>query len=148
MAKLVTKITDAMKAHLRPGEELRAVGQLTSGLPYWLSYPALGLLALIFTKPWWAGVAGDRLILVQLDSLGRARADRLLSIPLDDVAVKDKSLLIHLPGGAGGLGLTSSSNVVTPQLFLCYFGLKRFTGLDVEQFIAALSTPRRQSHAA
>jgi len=147
MANLVTKISDAVKAHLRPNEELRSVGQLLSGLPYWLS-PSLAPLALLFTKPWWAGVAGDRLILIQLDSLSRPRADRVLSIPLDHVDIKDKSLLIDLPGDSGALGLAPGSSAVPPTRFQCYFGHKRITGLDVEQFLTALSTPNRPSSEA
>jgi hypothetical protein len=138
MAKLVTKISDALKAHLRPGEELRSVGQLATGLPWWI---ALGILSLLFTKSWWAGVAGDRLILIQLDALSRPRPDSLLSIPLDHVEVEDKSLLIHLPGNSGALGLAPA--LVPPTRFRCYFGHPRISGLDVGQFLAAVSTPSR-----
>ncbi|MGO9097243.1 MAG: hypothetical protein ACLQGV_18735 [Bryobacteraceae bacterium] len=143
MTKLATKIPDALKAHLRPGEELRSVGQLTSGLPYWL---ALGILSLIFTKPWWAGVTGDRLILIQLDALSRPRPDSLLSVPLDHVDVEGKSLLIHLPGDSGALGLAPA--LVPPTRFRCHFGHPRISGLDVGQFLAAVSTPSRPSSQA
>ena len=146
MAKLATKIPDALKARLRPGEELRSVGQLTSGLPYWFSLPALGILSLIFTKPWWAGVTGDRLLLIQLDALSRPRPDSLLSVPLDHVEVEGKSLLIHLPGDSGALGLASALAPTTR--FRCYFGHPRISGLDVGQFLAAVSTPNRGSSQA
>ena len=145
MAKLMMKISNAISEYLRPGEELRSVGQLTSGLPYWLSYGTLGVLALIFTKPWWAGVAGNRLILIQLDSLSRPRADRVLSIPLDQIEVKNKSLFIDhmMTDNSGVLSFYPDFNTPAPLHFRCHFGHKRLTGLDVEQFLAALSTPDR-----
>lgn len=138
MPKLATKISDALQPHLRPGEELRSVGQLVTGLPYWLSLPLLGILALAFTKPWWAGIAGDRLILIQLDAMSRPRPDTVLSVPLDHVEFQGKSLFVDLPGEAGTLSLTPGVKSLHQTRFQCHFGGKRFTGLDLEQFRAAL----------
>jgi hypothetical protein len=172
MTKLGTKISDAIKEHLLPDEELRSVGQLISGFnwpiflafatlfaillqilavffPYWLSFLAMailgGILALRFVKSWWAGVTGDRLVLIQLDLLSRPRADRVLSIPLDQVEVKNKSLFIdHLMTGSSGvLSFNPDFNAPATMRFRCHFGAKRLTGMDVEEFQAALSTPGR-----
>jgi hypothetical protein len=151
MAKLVTKISDTIKTHLHPGEELRSVGQLASGLPEGFYMRAPDILAPLFAKSrkfWWAGVTGDRLILIQLDLLSRPRADSVLSIPLDHIEVKNKSLFIdHLmTSNSGLLSFYPDFNALDTMRFLCHFGHKLFnslTGLNVEEFLAALSTPGR-----
>ena len=144
MPKLVTKITNALEEHLRPGEELRSVGQLIPGFStLWLNHPALRMLSLLTMKAWWAGVTHDRLILIQLDSLSRPRADCVQSIPLNKVEIQENVLLIDQNGNSEGRGYTLGMNALPPQRFLCHFGNKHFTGLDVKQFLIAISTRGR-----
>ena len=147
MAKLAAKIADAVRPHLRPGEELRSVAQMaTVRLPVWVNVLDFGIPRVLFNlgfpfgpsrKFWYAGVADGRLILIQLDLLGSTRADRVFSIPLNQVELKGNLLLLPQPSG-GELGINPDVRLVTRERFCICRTAKRLTGLDNGQFKKAI----------
>jgi len=148
MAKKAAKIADAVRPHLRPGEELRSVAQMaTVRLPVWLNVLSFGIPKVLFnlgfppaglsTKFWYAGVADGRLILIQLDPLGRTRVDRVFSTPLNQVELKGNLLLLPQPSG-GELGINPDVRLVTRERFCICRTAKRLTGLDNGQFKKAI----------
>jgi hypothetical protein len=131
MAKLVDRIREALTPQLEPGEELRAVGQVTSGPMSTAQAMVLtgGIGYLTKVKNWWVGVTEKRAIFVQLTALSKP-GDVRFSVSLTSVRPTDK-----------GMAVVATENGDS-QDFKFHFGAKFATGLDVQKFRAALTETR------
>lgn len=151
MAKLADRITEALKSYVEPGEELRAVGQATSGLlstgaagilitagaallvllrPWWIGAAisvAGGAAYLLLVKSWWVGVTSRRVIFTQLTAFSRPNPNIHFALPLTEITLAGK-----------GISVATTQQGVPPT-FKYHFGAKRATGLDVAAFEAALT---------
>jgi hypothetical protein len=124
MAKLAERARETLSTKLEAGEELRAVGYFQTG-PFW----AMIILSSWFAfamKYYYVGVTGRRLIIVRVNSWGKPIDEDNHSVPLNDVEVKGTALLIKLP------------TKEKPVKFVMNFGFKGLTGLDYNEFKAAL----------
>ncbi len=127
MANLSTKIHEAVSGLLEGQEEIRAVGQFSSGLPPLVALLTLGILTLFTTKYWYVAVTNRRVIFMPLTSLSKPDLNKTCSVPLSDVQLEGKGLSVQTtqPG--------------LPKRFGFYFGAQRATGLDRDIFIRALT---------
>jgi hypothetical protein len=124
MAKLADTAREILATKLEAGEELRSVGYFRTG-PFW---------AMILLSNWFAfamkyfhiGVTNKRLIIARLNSFNKPIEKDNYSIPLTDVEVKGNMLLVKLP------------DKEKPVKFVMNFGYKKLTGMDVDEFKAAL----------
>ncbi len=124
MAKLAELAREALASKLESGEELRSVGQFRTG-PIW----AMLLLSNLFAfalKYYYAGVTNKRLIIVRLNSFNKPIDKENYSIPLTDVELKGNALMVKLP------------DKEKPVKFEMIFGFQKLTGMDVNEFKAAL----------
>ena len=126
MAKLAELAREALAAKLESGEELRSVGYFQTG-PFW----AMILLSNLFAfamKYYYVGITTKRLIIVRLNSFNKPVDKENYSIPLTDVEVKGNALLVKLP------------DKEKPVTFVMNFGFQKLSGMDVNEFKAALGT--------
>lgn len=154
IAKLADRISDALRIYLEPDEELRSVGQMTSGAvssqtallpvgvgavlivmmkPWWVGAAVLlagGIGYLLLVKTWWVGITNKRVVLTPLTALSRPVKNVRFTIPLDSVELTENRMAVSAP--EEGL----------PHEFRFYFGGKRATGLKLEEFKRALETRR------
>jgi hypothetical protein len=124
MAKLAELAREALASKLESGEELRSVGYFRTG-PFW----AMILLSNLFgfaLKFYFAGVTNKRLIIVRLNSFNKPIDKENYSIPLTDVELKGNALMVRLP------------DKEKPVKFEMNFGFQKLTGMDVNEFKAAL----------
>ena len=146
MAKLSEKIYSTTNRLLKEGEEIRAVGQFSSG---WhplvgITLAAVGgalacftfgislilsligtLIYALATKIWYVSVTNQRVIFTQLSFWGTPDVNKTYSIPLPAVRVSEHGLSVQ----------PVSSDV--PQTLRYYFGAKSITGLDKSNFASA-----------
>lgn len=159
MAKLADRITDALRVHLETDEELRSLGQVTSGpvstrtaglpiaagavlvvmmKPWWVGAAVLlagGISYLTLVKAWWVGVTNRRVVFTRLTALSRPAKNSRFTIPLESVVLTENGMsVIALEDGL-------------PQDFRFHFGAKRASGLDVEEFKRALTELHPAHHA-
>jgi hypothetical protein len=123
VAKLADRIQEAFKPSLDPDEQLLSVGQVTSG-------PLIGqaFLAIVFLKFWWVGITQKRAIFVRLTAMsGKPDESTRVATPLSNLKLDGKNIAVIAPQD----GLPSS--------FKLYFGVKRVTGLDKDEFKANLA---------
>ncbi|HEY5270353.1 MAG TPA: hypothetical protein VII97_08450 [Anaerolineales bacterium] len=124
MAKLAELARDALASKLESGEELRSVGYFQTG-PFW----AMILLSNLFAfalKYYYAGVTNKRLIIVRLNSFNKPVDKGNYSIPLTDVELKGNALMVKLP------------DKEKPVKFNMNFGFQKLSGMDINEFKAAL----------
>jgi len=124
MAKLAELAHEALASKLEPGEELRSVGYFRTG-PFW----AMILLSDLFAfalKYYYAGVTNKRLIIVRLNAFNKPIDKENYSIPLTDVELKGNALMVKLPDKG------------KPVKFNMNFGFQKLSGMDVNEFKAAL----------
>jgi len=159
VGKLADRIREGFEPSLERGEELRSVGQVSSGPMS--AVPAMLLMALtayvlflvlfgfsdvaivfaapfsvfvglmghrLFVKYWYVGITQRRAIFVRLTASSKPDENTRFATPLKNVALSDKGLTVISPVGD------------TPQGFRFYFGARRATGLDVDEFKEALTT--------
>ena len=131
MAKLVDRIREALTPQLKPGEELRSVGQVTSGKMSTAQAMLLtgGIGYLIMVKNWWVGVTEKRAVFVQLTAFSKP-SDVRFSVPLTSVRPTGKGMAVVVTEGGDS------------QDFKFHFGAKFASGLDVQEFTAALTQAR------
>jgi hypothetical protein len=125
MARLADTARETLAQKLELGEELRSVGYFRTG-PFW----AMILLSNWFAfalKYYYIGVTNKRLIIARLNSFNKPIDKDNYNIPLTDVEVKGSSLLIKLP------------DKEKPVNFVMNFGFQKITGMDMNEFKAALS---------
>jgi hypothetical protein len=128
MAKKVDKAREAFTPRLEPGEELRSVGQLSSGTNPVAAMLLLGIGMLILTKFWYVGITDRRLLLVRLTALVSKPDERVqFATPISNVRLVGKKLSLVAPEEG------------MPQQYSLYFGAKRATGFDVHEFRQALT---------
>jgi hypothetical protein len=128
MAKKADKVREAVKRYLEPDEELRSVGQLVEP-PSSLVKHILPGLAASPTKYWYVGVTQKRAIFVRLTAFSKPNENVRFATPLSNVKLAAK----------GGIDLITPEQGM-PQNFRFYFGAKRATGLDIDEFLEALTT--------
>jgi hypothetical protein len=124
MAKLAELAREALASKLESVEELRSVGYFRTG-PFW----AMILLSNLFAfalKYYYAGITNKRLIIVRLNSFNKPVDKENYSIPLTDVELKGNALMVKLP------------DKEKPIKFEMNFGFQKLTGMDVNEFKAAL----------
>ena len=131
MAKLADRIREELKPHLELGEDLRSVGQVTSGSMSTVTAMLLttGIGYLFIVKNWHVGITQKRAIFLQLTAFSKPKGDVRFSVPLEAMKLGGKGLLV------------SAAQEGLPQEFRFYFGARRLTGLDVDEFKEALRTP-------
>lgn len=132
MAKLADRIREALKPHLEPDEELRSVGQVTSGSMSTMRAMLLtaGIGYLLFVKSWYVGVTQKRAIFVRLKASSKPDESMRFATPLNNVKLDGKGIAVITPEEG------------MPQNFKFHFGARRATGLDIDEFNAALATGR------
>ena len=130
MAKLVDRIQEALTPQLEPGEKLRSVGQVTSGKMSTAQAMVLtgGIGYLTTVKNWWVGVTEKRAVFVQLTAFSKP-SDVRFSVPLTSVRLTGKGMAVVVAKKGDS------------QDFKFHFGAKFATGLDVQEFTAALTLP-------
>jgi hypothetical protein len=124
MAKLADTGREIITTKLEPGEQIRAVGYFRTG-PFW----AMILLSSWFAfalKYYWIGVTDKRLIIVRLNSFNKPIDKENYALSLTTVEVAGNDILVRLP------------DKDKPVKFSQNFGLKALTGLDINEFKAAL----------
>jgi len=131
MAKLVDRIREALTPQLEPGEELRSVGQVTSGKMSTAQAMLLtgGIGYLTTVKNWWVGVTEKRAVFVQLTAFSKP-SDVRFSVPLTSVRPTGKGMAVVVTEEGDS------------QDFKFHFGAKFASGLDVQEFTAALTQAR------
>jgi len=131
MAKKSAKINEVMSGLLETNEEIRAVGQLSSGLnPFW-ALLTLGILMVFFTKFWYVAITNKQVLFVKLTNLlSKPDFDQIYRVPFSDVQIMGNRLSVR------------PINPACPQYFKLYFGAKKLTGLDKNEFIQALNSAR------
>jgi len=132
MANLADRIRDALKPRVEPDEELRSVGQVTSGRTSSLRAMLLtgGIGYLLFVKSWYVGVTQRRAVFVRLTASSRPDESMQFATPLSNVKLDGKGIALLTPEEG------------MPQNFTFHFGARRATGLDLDEFKAALATGR------
>lgn len=129
MTKLADRIREALKPQLEPDEELRSVGQVTSGpisaMQPWILIIGIGLL---FVKSWHVGVTQKRVIFVRLKASSKPDESVRFATPLNNVKLN-----------GNGIAVIAAEEGM-PQTFKFHFGARRATGLDIDEFKAALAT--------
>ena len=131
MARLVNQIREALTPQLEPGEKLRSVGQVTSGKMSTAQAMVLtgGIGYLTTVKNWWVGVTEKRAVFVQLTAFSKP-SDVRFSVPLTSVRPTGKGMAVVVAEEGDS------------QDFKFHFGAKFATGLDVQEFTAALTQAR------
>lgn len=131
MARKSAKINEVMSGLLETNEEIRAVGQLSSGLnPFW-ALLTLGILMVFFTKFWYVAITNKQVLFVKLTNLlSKPDFDQIYRVPFSDVQIMGNRLSVR------------PTNPACPQYFKLYFGAKKLTGLDKNEFIQALNSAR------
>ena len=129
VAKLADRIQEAFKPSLDPDEQLLSVGQVTSGPMSSAKAMILtgGIGYLLFVKSWWVGVTQKRAIFVRLTAMSKPDESTRVATPLSNLKLDGKNIAVIAPQD----GLPSS--------FKLYFGAKRVTGLDKDEFKANLA---------
>ena len=130
MAKKSAKINEVMSGLLETNEEIRAVGQLTSGLSQFWALLFLGILSLFTTKYWYVAITNKQLLLVKLTNLSKPDLNQVYRIPFSDVQIMGNGLSVRPIDSA------------CPKSFKLYFGAEKVTGLDKNEFIQALNSVR------
>jgi hypothetical protein len=132
MANLADRIRDAIKPHLEPDEELRSAGQVTSGRTSSLRAMLLtgGIGYLFLVKSWYVGVTQKRAIFVRLTASSKPDESMRFATPLNNVKLDGKGIALLTPEEG------------MPQNFTFHFGARRATGLDLDEFKAALAAGR------
>ena len=124
MAKLAEHAREVLASKLESGEELRSVGYFQTG-PFWATI----LVSSWFTfalKYYYAVVTNKRLIIVRLNRFNKPIDKENYSIPLTDVKLKGNALMVKLP------------DKEKPVKFDMNFGFQKLSGMDVNEFKAAL----------
>ncbi len=124
MAKLAELAREALASKLESGEELRSVGQFRTG-PIWATILFSNLFAFAL-KFYYAGVTNKRLIIVRLNSFNKPIDKETYSILLTGVELNGNVLTIKLP------------DKEKPVKFEMIFGIQKLTGMDFNEFKAAL----------
>jgi hypothetical protein len=130
MAKKSAKINEVMSGLLETNEEIRAVGQLTSGLSQFWALLFLGILSLFTTKYWYVAITNKQVLLVKLTNLSKPDLNQVYRIPFSDVQIMGNGLSVRPIDSA------------CPKYFKLYFGAEKVTGLDKNEFIQALNSAR------
>ena len=128
MSKKVDQIREALTPKLEPDEELCSVGMLTSGpMSMMQAKLFIGIGTLLFLKVWQVGVTQRRVIFVRQNASGKPDYNMQFATPLSNVKLNGKGIAIITPEEG------------MPQNFRFEFPAARFTGLDLDEFKAALS---------
>ena len=127
MAKLVDRIQEALTPQLEPGEKLRSVGHMTSKMSTARALLLTGGIGTV--KNWWVGVTEKRAVFVQLTAFSKP-SDVRFSVPLTSVRPTGKGMAVVVTEEGDS------------QDFKFHFGAKFATGLDVQEFTAALTQAR------
>lgn len=128
MAKKSAKINAVMSGLLETNEEIRAVGQLSSGFNRFWAQLTLGILSLFTTKFWYVAITNKQVLFVKLTNLSKPDLDQIYRVPFSDVQIMGNRLSVR------------PTNPACPQYFKLYFGAKKITGLDKNEFIQALNS--------
>jgi hypothetical protein len=125
MTKLADRIREGLKPQLEPDEELRSVGQVTSGpfsaMQPWILITGIG-------KSWHVGVTQKRVIFVRLKASSKPDERMRFATPLNNVKLNGRGIVV----------IAAEDGM--PQAFKFHFGARRATGLDIDEFKAALAT--------
>jgi hypothetical protein len=126
MVKLVELAHEALTPKLEPGENLHSVGHFLRTGPTLVTI-LLHELWPAALKYYFIGVTNKRLIIVRRNSFSdKPSKEENYIIPLTDVKVKGTALIIKLP------------NTEKPAIFGMDFGIEGLTGMNVNEFLAAL----------
>jgi len=122
--KLADRIREALKPYLDPGEELRSVGQVTPASRTTL------MLFLAFAGYWNVGITQKRAIFVRSGANKPCKPDENVQFatPLSNLKLDGNRIALIAP--VEGM----------PQDYGFFFGARRVTGLDKDEFTAALTT--------
>jgi hypothetical protein len=89
-----------------------------------------GIGYLLLTKSWYVGVTQKRAVFVRLTSSSKPDESMRFATPLNNVMLDGKGIALITPEDG------------MPQHFAFHFGVRRATGLDLDEFKAALAAGR------
>jgi hypothetical protein len=130
MTKKSATINEAMSGLLETNEEIRAVGQLTSGLNLFWGQVTLGILTIFFVKFWYVAITNKQVLFVKLTNLSKPDLNQIYRVPFSDVQIMSNGLSVR------------PTNSACPKYFRFHFGARKLTGLDKNEFIQALNSAR------